>query len=62
MALKIGDVVRLKSGGPKMTVTGRRDSINDGEGLWCSWIYQGKKEEFAFPSDALVKVRERRRS
>lgn len=30
---KVGDVVRLKSGGPKMTVS----HIKDGN-VWCTWF------------------------
>jgi uncharacterized protein YodC (DUF2158 family) len=33
MDFKIGDVVRLKSDGPRMTVK----SIKDGE-VWCNWF------------------------
>ena len=33
MQLEEGDVVQLKSGGPKMTVS----RLNDGE-VWCVWF------------------------
>lgn len=31
---KVGDVVQLKSGGPKMTVA---EVLSDGK-LWCQWF------------------------
>jgi uncharacterized protein YodC (DUF2158 family) len=37
MDFKIGDVVKLKSGGPKMTVS----TIKDGE-VWCTWFEDDK--------------------
>jgi uncharacterized protein YodC (DUF2158 family) len=42
-ALKAGDVVQLKSGGPIMTIT----SVGDQYGTltaWCTW-FDGKKPE-----------------
>ena len=34
--MKIGDVVRLKSGGPEMTVVGEGDGFR----MWlCAWFY-----------------------
>jgi uncharacterized protein YodC (DUF2158 family) len=45
---KVGDVVQLKSGGPKMTVTTiRTDSLD------CSWFEGVKQHEGNFPPDAL---------
>lgn len=38
--LKPGDVVRLKSGGPKMTV-----SKIDGSRLWCEWFDDKNKHD-----------------
>jgi uncharacterized protein YodC (DUF2158 family) len=52
---QIGDVVRLKSGGPKMTVT----SVGpDGHGkltVWCVWFPENsaKPEHGAFPAEAV---------
>ena len=40
MTLKVGDVVRLKSGGPNMTVTAV-GQINDDFheiSVWCTWF------------------------
>jgi uncharacterized protein YodC (DUF2158 family) len=50
MALKIGDIVQLKSGGPTMTVTG-----SERRGVRCDWF--GKDEDARceeFPVDALI--------
>jgi uncharacterized protein YodC (DUF2158 family) len=54
--LKTGDVVRLKSGGPKMTI----DSIDDyGSGnssnirAMCIWFDGGERKEGNFPPEAL---------
>jgi uncharacterized protein YodC (DUF2158 family) len=43
---KAGDVVRLKSGGPKMTVTGM-----DAEKVWVSWFddVKGEPKHAVFP-------------
>jgi len=58
---KIGDVVQLASGGPKMTVT---DVGNDGFGkptVWCAWFVSTKdgglkEENSTFPPAALKTV------
>lgn len=52
--LKPGDVVRLKSGGPSMTV----DEIIDEWGLkylYCSWFDQNRMNRDRFPESSLVK-------
>lgn len=41
-ALKAGDVVMLRSGGPSMTITAVGDRYGT-ESAWCSW-FDGKKE------------------
>ena len=46
---EIGDIVQLKSGGPKMTVTNHGSK---GE-IVCSWFGGSKKESAMFPFDAL---------
>ena len=52
MALfKTGDVVQLKSGGPKMTV---RDYSSDGTGLHCQWFAGSKLESGYFPEGSLI--------
>lgn len=54
--MNVGDVVRLKSGGPRMTVVSRS---NDGS-LFCGW-YSQKDEDFKFrefEAQALEHVRD----
>ena len=53
-AFKIGDIVQLKSGGPKMTVTSI--PVGDKETVHTSWFAGSKKESGAFPAQALVPV------
>lgn len=39
MEFKAGDIVRLKSGGPKMTVEKVGETYMTGEqGVWCVWF------------------------
>ena len=35
---KLGDVVQLKSGGPKMTVTEVGNDISQKPRVWCEWF------------------------
>jgi uncharacterized protein YodC (DUF2158 family) len=52
--LKIGSVVRLKSGGPKMTVTGiGKYGYSDHDQIKCVWFDNTKKVEDLFENDAL---------
>jgi uncharacterized protein YodC (DUF2158 family) len=53
---KIGDVVRLKSGGCKMTVTGT-DPYNGRPRIWCAWFEKTKKADGFFPPEALQLVK-----
>jgi uncharacterized protein YodC (DUF2158 family) len=46
--VKPGDVVMLKSGGPKMTV----DQL-DGARVWCDWFEGSKKLSDVFPRTSL---------
>lgn len=56
---KIGDVVRLKSGGPAMTVLGETRDINrqlTGK-LMCTWFESsGKPIEHLFAPESIEKV------
>jgi uncharacterized protein YodC (DUF2158 family) len=52
--LKKGDVVQLKSGGPKMTIV---DIHSDGD-IRCKWFEGSKVNEDSFPPYALNKVPE----
>jgi uncharacterized protein YodC (DUF2158 family) len=55
--LNIGDVVRLKSGSPKMTITGR-----DSSRLYCKWFEGSNLYEGNFPPEALRKVSEEKQA
>lgn len=50
--LKVGDVVRLKSGGPAMTITvvGERYGTPT---VWCTWFDQKGSQSGDFPPAAL---------
>jgi uncharacterized protein YodC (DUF2158 family) len=49
---KVGDVVRLKSGGPNMTVESVGDIYGD-QRVWCVWFEKGKREDAHFPPATL---------
>ncbi len=49
--LKIGDVVKLKSGGPSMTV----ENPNWTGKVRCQWFQDGKLQIGVFPKEALEK-------
>ena len=56
--IKVGDVVRLKSGGPKMTVsTVDKAQYEERLSAWCDWFVQDKspwkKENGVFPVTSL---------
>jgi uncharacterized protein YodC (DUF2158 family) len=49
---KIGHVVQLKSGGPKMTVT----KVGDSGGVptaWCAWFDASDAKQGSWPESAL---------
>jgi len=51
---KKGDTVRLKSGGPLMTVTNYGESSYEGIKVWCVWFDEkNKKIESTFDPEAL---------
>lgn len=50
-SFKAGDVVRLRSGGPKMTVSGFKASGT----VICVWFEGSKKEVGLFKEEALKK-------
>ena len=50
----VGDIVQLKSGGPKMTVT--TVPTMRGEFVHTAWFAGAKRESGAFPAEALVPV------
>jgi uncharacterized protein YodC (DUF2158 family) len=45
---KKGDVVKLKSGGPTMTVSNIGKDTHDQEKVWCVWFEKTKKFEDTF--------------
>ena len=54
--LKIGDIVRLNSGSPTMTIV----AINEAElmgmkNIKCSWFIKGESKSDTFPSNCLEK-------
>jgi uncharacterized protein YodC (DUF2158 family) len=52
LSFKVGDTVKLKSGGPDMTVT-RIGTAGDEPMVWCVW-FEGTKDAYAlFPPEAL---------
>ena len=53
--LKVGDVVRLKSGGPNMTIR----EVGDVYGkltVWCSWFAGKEFRQESFPAEAVELV------
>jgi uncharacterized protein YodC (DUF2158 family) len=54
-SFKVGDIVQLKSGGPKMTVDEIRVPFNQSEpDIHCVWFAGSKRERAAFSPDTLV--------
>jgi len=53
--LKVGDVVRLKSGGPKMTV---EDVKPNPAGIICTWFGEAEITSSYFQPQTLEKVQE----
>ncbi len=54
-AFKVGDIVKLKSGGPDMTVRIVTDSIS--KTYTCQWFAGKKLEQGVFPGDSLEPVK-----
>jgi uncharacterized protein YodC (DUF2158 family) len=52
---KEGDVVQLKSGGPRMTVDRVMHYSDDSTSVYCVWFDDDKKQECDFPPDGLEK-------
>jgi uncharacterized protein YodC (DUF2158 family) len=51
--IKVGDVVRLKSGSPKMTVTIIDEDESGNPRAWCLWFEGTKKLDSDFPISVL---------
>lgn len=50
---KPGDVVMLKSGGPKMTVNAVGEQFGGGIRVWCDWFVGTKKQSGDFEPNSL---------
>lgn len=50
--IKTGDIVQLKSGGPKMTV-GKIGPWNGVMRAWCEWFNGDKNQSSPFPLSSL---------
>ncbi len=52
---QVGDVVQLRSGGPKMTVIAAGPDGNGKPEVWCTWFPEknGKPEHGSFPVEAI---------
>lgn len=51
--LNVGDVVTLRSGGPKMTI----ERVNaDEQQAWCIWFDEGKPQHASFLLTTLAKA------
>lgn len=53
--IKEGDVVKLKSGGPKMTA-GKTSLLNGTNYVHCFWFVGSAEKEKSFPENALEKT------
>ena len=54
--IKPGNVVKVKSGGPNMTVSAISDNLGT-ETVWCSWFDdKNKNQSGTFPLNTVVKV------
>ncbi|MGA8028046.1 MAG: DUF2158 domain-containing protein [Bryobacteraceae bacterium] len=59
ISLKEGTVVRLKSGGPDMTVVGEEHIFAKGTGkVRCQWFEEKKMMQGTFPEQSLKLVEE----
>jgi uncharacterized protein YodC (DUF2158 family) len=51
-----GDVVQLKSGGPRMTVSNTGEDSYGNFMIWCVWFEKTKKLDDTFEPETLVKA------
>jgi uncharacterized protein YodC (DUF2158 family) len=56
---KVGDIVQLKSGGPKMTV-GERPLGHSARGVYCQWFAGSKLESGYFSPATLARPTEKK--
>ena len=52
---KVGEIVKLKSGGPEMTIQSLPGTSN--EYYYCQWFAGKKLEQGRFPTDSLERVK-----
>ena len=52
--LKVGDVVQLKSGGPKMTIA---DTKPNPAGILCTWFDKAEVKSSRFPPQSLGPIK-----
>jgi uncharacterized protein YodC (DUF2158 family) len=55
---QVGDIVKLKSGGPHMTVTkvGNNPAVG-GLSVWCTWFEGAETKKGSFPAAGVVAVK-----
>jgi len=53
---KPGDVVRLKSGGPEMTVDQAGQDMFERDRVWVTWFDNNKLQKATFAPEALEKL------
>jgi uncharacterized protein YodC (DUF2158 family) len=53
---EVGDIVQLKSGGPKMTVTSL--STTGSNTVYTAWFAGSKRETGGFPGEALILIKD----
>jgi uncharacterized protein YodC (DUF2158 family) len=56
--IKLGDVVQLKSGGPRMTVAEVGTTAGGVPSAWCDWFEGNKPLKSTFPIQSLERVEE----
>ncbi len=56
--IKPGDIVELKSGGPRMTVTDVGKTASGVLSAWCEWFDDSKVQKAVFALQALKRVPE----
>jgi len=54
--LEVGDVVQLKSGGPKMTITTIDKFAGENEKAECVWFDKSNRKDALFQLETLQKV------
>ena len=59
LKFKPGDVVQLKSGGPKMTVSNIDSESGSGTTAWCQWFVDKKFVNGSFAAESLRSEQEK---